>query len=99
MDADIYEPYDRLVRIRVLGREAMVPEHNLLLRCFQFVEPENVPYGDFCWNGTCHNCSLTLRRDGAEQEVLACQTVVREGDEVVDAGREVQKALREWLDS
>lgn len=93
-DADIYEPYDRLVAIRVMGREAHVPENNVLLRCFQYLEPEEVPYGDFCWNGDCRNCRITLRRGEASEEVLACQTVVREGDEVLELGPELAKAMR-----
>ena len=92
-DDDLYEPYERLVTLRYLGKELRVPENNLLLRCFQFTAPEDVPYGDFCWNGDCHNCALTLLRGGERIEALACQTPVAEGDEIVEAGPELRRTL------
>ena len=96
MTDNLFEPYDRLVTVRYLGREVRVPEKNLLLRCFQFLEPMEIPYGDFCWNGDCRNCTLTLMRDGVQIETLACQTTVREGDEIVEAGPEVRRAMIGW---
>jgi NADH dehydrogenase/NADH:ubiquinone oxidoreductase subunit G len=93
MTDDLFDPYERLVRVRYLGRELAVPENNLLLRCFQFLEPEEVPYGDFCWNGDCRNCRLVLVRAGKTHEALACQTRVEEGDEILEAGPEVRKVL------
>ncbi len=95
-ESDIYEPYERLVLIRVLGRDASVPENNLLLRCFQYLEPAAVPYGDFCWNGDCLNCRISLRRDGQTQDALACQTVVREGDEVLALSPELRRVMKRW---
>ena len=94
MTDDLYEPYARLVTVRYLGKDLHVPENNLLLRCFQFLEPEEVPYGDFCWNGDCRNCRLLLERAGRRHEALACQTRVQEGDQILEAGPEVRKALR-----
>lgn len=93
MTEDLFDPYDRLVMVRYLGHELRVPENNLLLRCFQFLEPEEVPYGDFCWNGDCRNCRLVLVRGGKQYEALACQTRVEEGDEILEAGPEVRKVL------
>ena len=46
---DIFQPYDRLVEIEILGEKYEVPENNTLLRCFQFLALENISYGDFCW--------------------------------------------------
>jgi hypothetical protein len=37
---DLYEPYEKLVRIVVLGRVFEVPENNLLLRQLQYVAPD-----------------------------------------------------------
>jgi hypothetical protein len=34
---DLLDPYERLVRIEVLGKSVAVPEKNRLLRCFQFL--------------------------------------------------------------
>jgi hypothetical protein len=49
---DFYEPYERLIRIVVLGRVFEVPENNLLLRQMQFVS-EDIGMGRYCWNGEC----------------------------------------------
>ena len=95
--SDIFEPYGRLVSMRILGREAKVPENNLLLRCYQYLAPQTVPYGDFCWNADCRNCAVTLLRSGRTEEVLSCQTLVQEGDEIVELGPEVEYVLLPWL--
>jgi hypothetical protein len=95
-DGDIYEPHDRLLTVKILGKVARVPENNVLLRCYQFVAPDEVPYGDFCWNGDCHNCRCTLKREGAEEEALSCQTVVKENDEIVEASPELRRVLLRW---
>jgi hypothetical protein len=93
MTDDLYEPYGRLVTIRYLGREMRVPENNPLLRCFQFTSPETVSYGDFCWNGDGHHCALTLLRAGRLVEALACQTTVADGDEILEAGSDLRRAM------
>ena len=94
---DLYEPYERLLPVKVLGKEAHVPENNVFLRGLQYLDPEEVSYGDFCWNGDCHNCRATLRRKGAQKEALCCQTVAREGDELVEVGPELARVLQAWL--
>ncbi|HZI20125.1 MAG TPA: hypothetical protein VEY09_16190 [Pyrinomonadaceae bacterium] len=80
---DLFDPYDRLVRIEVLGRTVEVPEHNRLLRCFQFLSLESISMGDFCWNGDCTNCQVWYRdpndTGGPERTALACRFDVREG--------------------
>jgi len=30
-----------------MGKKFQVPERNSLLRCFQFISPETIPYGRF----------------------------------------------------
>lgn len=96
-ESEIFAPFEKLVSMGILGKEARVPENNVLLRGLQFLDSEEVSYGDFCWNGDCLNCRVTVRREGAEAEFLCCQTVVREGDEIVEAGPEIRKVLRSWL--
>jgi hypothetical protein len=95
--SDLFEPFERLLTLRVLGKEGRVPENNVLLRGLQYLDPDEVSYGDFCWNGDCLNCRVTLRRCAVQEEALSCQTVVREGDEIVEAGPEIRKVLRSWL--
>ena len=91
---DILEPWRKLVEIKVPGRTLHVPENNLFLRCFQYVQPERIPYGDFCWNAECENCRCVLNRDGEEREILCCQTKALEGDEVVELSDELARCLR-----
>ena len=54
----LYKPFENLVKIAVFGKEFEVPEGNILLRAFQFLAPETVPYGRFCWNEDCQYCRV-----------------------------------------
>lgn len=80
---DIFQPYDKLVEIEILGEQRRVPENNSLLRCFQFLAMETISYGDLCWNGSCDNCLVSLKKRGQEKVVMACRTMVKEGMKVV----------------
>ena len=40
MGVSPFRPYERLVRITILGRTFDVPEKNMLLRCFQYLSPK-----------------------------------------------------------
>ena len=90
----LYEPYSKLVKLKILGREFEVPENNSLLRCFQFVDPDAVAMGNFCWNGQCRNCLTTLRRDGLSQVCLSCRTTVKAEDSLEDISTDVAHVLR-----
>jgi hypothetical protein len=84
VDSDLFEPYERLIEIEVLGRRVSVPENNRLLRCFQFLSLRTISYGDFCWNGDCTNCQFWYRESGdaedaPERTALSCRFRVREG--------------------
>ena len=82
-DSDLYEPYERLVRINLLGRAVSVPENNRLLRCFQFLSLRSISYGDFCWNGDCTNCQFWYTEEGEPardaKTALSCRFDVRAG--------------------
>ena len=80
---EIFQPYEKLIEIDILGTIYMVPENNSLLRCFQFLAMENISYGDFCWNGECLNCQVWLRNGDKEKAVMACRTTVEENMEIV----------------
>ena len=84
VDSDLFEPYERLIEIEVLGRRVSVPENNRLLRCFQFLSMKSISYGDFCWNGDCTNCQFWYREagdaaDAPERTALSCRFRVQEG--------------------
>jgi hypothetical protein len=82
-DPDLFDPYERLVEIEVLGRRVGVPERNRLLRCFQYLSIETISYGDFCWNGDCTNCQFWYHEAGQtealDKTALACRFDVRDG--------------------
>lgn len=80
---DIFQPYERLIEIEILGKIYSVPENNSLLRCFQFLALENISYGDFCWNGECLNCQVWLKAGEKEKPVMACRTIVQENMQIV----------------
>jgi hypothetical protein len=85
IDSDLFEPYERLIEIEILGRRVEVPENNRLLRCFQFLSMHSISYGDFCWNGDCTNCQFWYRDEeeaaarGDDKTALSCRFKVREG--------------------
>jgi hypothetical protein len=84
MDHDeIFEPYERLVKISICGDVREVPENNSILRGLQFLDMETISYGDFCWNGECINCQVWIKVGDKEKGVIACRTTVEDGMEIV----------------
>lgn len=94
-----FRPYEKLVEITVLGKKFNVPERNSLLRCFQFISPETIPYGRFCWNQDCQYCRVTcqLPDDDEPREMLACKFIVMPGMEVSELSQELKWCLRAKL--
>ena len=92
----LFRPFSRLVRITILGREFEVPDNNPLLRCFQYLAPEDVSYGPFCWNEDCQYCRVTFDLgDGTtSRAALSCKLMVREGMCVKEATTEIRYCLR-----
>ena len=80
---EIFQSFDRLVEIEILGERHKVPENNTLLRCFQYISMESISYGDFCWNGECLNCQVWLKNGDKEKAVMACRQIVADGMKVV----------------
>ena len=83
MDNDIFEPFEQLLEIEILGEKREVPENNSLLRCFQYLSMETVSYGDFCWNGDFANCHVWLENTEKDKPVLSCRTKVQDGMQIV----------------
>ncbi len=88
-ESDIFEPYERLVEIRILGVPKLVPENNSILRCLQYLWMDQISYSDLCWNGDCMNCRVWLDQNGKEKAVLACRTTVTEHLEIVRLDPEI----------
>jgi hypothetical protein len=96
-----FRPYEKLVDITILGKKFQVPERNSLLRCFQFISPETIPYGRFCWNQECQYCrvSCQLPDDDESREMLSCKFIVMPGMEVTELSQELKWCLRSKLAS
>ncbi len=93
----LFRPYDRLIKIAVKGRELEVPENNILLRDFQFLAPENVAYGKFCWNEECQDCRVTYDLGpGTKSHVaLSCKLMVQENMRITELAAELRYCLRD----
>ena len=97
----VFRPYERLVQIKVLGKSFEVPEKNTILRCFQYISPETIPYGRFCWNQDCQYCRVTcqLPDDDEPREILSCKFIVMPGMEISELSQELRWCLRAKLPS
>jgi hypothetical protein len=94
-----FRPYERLVKIKLLGKTVEVPEKNSVLRCFQFLSPETIPYGRFCWNQDCQYCRIMakLPDDDRAREMLSCKFLVMAGMEITEISPELKLCLRPAL--
>jgi len=93
----LYRPFDKLIRISINGKAFEVPEGNMLLRAFQYLSPENVAMGRFCWNEDCQYCRVTYDAgEGTAPHVaLSCKLVVKEGMRITEMAHEIRYCLRE----
>jgi len=96
--SDFYEPYEKTIRITILGRGFEVPENNLLLRQMQYVSAD-IGYGRYCWNGECRNCEVQYRKDerGPDLPALACRVKGLPGMCVTKLAFEVKYNMSEAL--
>ncbi len=90
---DIFEPFDKLVTIHILGKPYHVPENNSLLRCFQYLKIDSISAGDFCWNRDCMNCQVWINKGGEEKGLIACRAIVEEGMEIVRLHEEIDLGI------
>jgi hypothetical protein len=92
----LFRPFTRLVKITILGREFEVPENNPMLRCFQYLAPEAISYGRFCWNEECQYCriSFDLGDGTASRAAISCKLMVQEGMRIDDLTSEIRYGLR-----
>ena len=94
--ADLYEPYDKLIPIEVLGKRFEVPENNILLRQLQFVVPE-VGSGGYCWNAECRYCEIKYEVDGRTMTGLACRVKAVPNFKVTKLAPELKYNISEAL--
>lgn len=95
----VFRPYERLVEIKILGKSFQVPEKNTILRCFQYISPETIPYGRFCWNQDCQYCRVVgkLVDDDQPREMLSCKFLVSAGMEITEISPELKYCLQKKL--
>ncbi len=87
---DIFEPFDKLIEIEILGKTYKVPENNTLLRCFQYLSLQSISMGEFCWNGDCLNCQVWIKNGDKEKPLMTCRAKVEEGMEIVRMADEIK---------
>ena len=96
MGNPLFREYEKLVEITIMGKKFQVPEKNTLLRVFQFISPETVPYGRFCWNQECQLCRAVYKMpnqpDSEARGVLTCKVLVAEGQD--DCEGEILERVR-----
>ena len=79
---EIFEPYEKLIGINIVGRWVSVPEHNSILRCLQYLNMESVSESELCWNGDCLDCQVWVKNGDKEKAVISCRTNVEPGMEI-----------------
>jgi len=92
----MFRPYKKLIKITVLGREFEVPENNMLLRALQYLAPEGISYGRFCWNEDCQYCRVMydMGPGTPPRAAIACKLMVKEGMRVTEIAQEIRYCLR-----
>jgi hypothetical protein len=92
----IFRPFEKLVKITLKGREYEVPEANTLLRAFQYLAPDTVPYGRFCWNEECQYCRISydMGEGTAARLGLSCKIMVQPGMRVLELAAELRYCLK-----
>jgi hypothetical protein len=97
--SEVFRPFERLVEINILGRTFLVPEKNSVLRCFQFISPDTIPYGRFCWNQDCQYCRVNcqLQDEDCSRPILSCKFMVSEGMNISELAPELVGCLRSKL--
>jgi len=95
--ATLMRPFQRLVKIQVRGTTYEVPDNNTLLRCLQYLAPETISYGRFCWNEDCQYCrvSYDLGEGTSRHTALACKLMVADGMRLLEMTTEIRYCLRE----
>ncbi len=90
MHPEMFEPYDRLIEITLLGEKKLVPENNSILRCLQYLDVEKISDAELCWNGECIDCQVWIRSGDKEKALISCRTNVTEGMEIVRVAEALQ---------
>ena len=93
----LFRSDERLVRITIGTKNFMVPDGNMLLRALQYLAPEKIAYGRFCWNEECQYCrvSYDLGEGTLQRAAISCKLMVQEGMRLSDLSMEIKYCLRD----
>jgi hypothetical protein len=89
MVCGLLAPFDGLVRVHCRGVDLQLPDRNSLwrgLQCWGMLTGRlTTDFSKFCLAGNCRQCATTIRRAGAEPEVvLACKAEPEPGMEILE---------------
>ena len=92
----LFRPYDKLVKITLGEKQFEVPDGNMLLRALQFLSPEDISYGKFCWNEECQYCRVNydLGPGTPNRTAISCKLMVQDGMRVTEVAQEIKYCLR-----
>lgn len=92
----LFKPYDTLVKIELGDKKFEVPAGNMLLRAFQFLSPEDISYGRFCWNEECQYCrvSFDVGPETPVRTALSCKLMVQNDMRISEVAQELKYCLR-----
>ena len=93
----LFRPDQRLVKISILGKEFSVPDNNMLLRSLQYLAPESIAYGRFCWNEECQDCrvSYDMGEGTPRRTAVSCKLMVQPGMRLLEMAQEIRYCLRD----
>jgi predicted molibdopterin-dependent oxidoreductase YjgC len=92
----LFRPYEKLVKITIGEKQFEVPDSNMLLRALQYLSPEDVSYGRFCWNEECQYCRVNydLGAGTSSRTAISCKLMVQDGMRVTEVAQEIKYCLR-----
>ena len=95
----VFRPFEKLVEITIMGKTFLVPERNSVLRAFQYISPETIPYGKFCWSQDCQYCKADcqLPDEDKPHPIQACKFMVSEGIQITNLSPELIGCLKARL--
>ena len=96
LEIPLFRPYKKLIEITIQGKKVQIPENQMLLRAFQYLCPDTIPYGRYCWNEECQYCRVSVKRPGSQKvtQALSCKLMVEEGMEIHELAEELTRNLR-----
>ena len=97
LEIPLFRPYKKLIAVTIRGKKFQIPENQIMLRAFQYLCPDTIPYGRYCWNEDCQYCRVSVKRPGAKKvtQALSCKLMVEEGMEILELADELTRNLRQ----